>query len=297
VFATTSRLLSQLVPAAILVVAAACGADAIKEPLQYELGGARPVQIQTPPNIVAGKKYPLVVVLHGYGADGFLQYAYFGVRNWVDRGETFALAPDGLKDSSGKQFWNADPVCCAFGANKPDDSAYIAGLIDEAIALWPIDPAQVYLVGHSNGAFMAYRMACDHADKIAAIAGLAGAASSIPANCKPTQPVSILHMHGTADGSVPFGGGAGGTSSPGAIASVAQWAGKNGCGSTQQAGATRDLDSSVAGAETSTSMTVGCPSTGASDLWTMTGSEHLPTPSPTFSTEIEQWLFAHPREQ
>jgi polyhydroxybutyrate depolymerase len=224
-----------------------------------------------------------------------IQYAYFGVRAWVDRGDVFALAPDGLVDSRNMHYWNADPACCAFGNPKPDDSAYLAVLIDEAIAKWPVDPNRVFIIGHSNGAFMAYRMACDHADKIAAIAGLAGAASSVPAQCNPSAPVSVLHMHGTADAVVPFAGGLGGTSSPGAVASVAFWAGKNGCGTTQTAGATHDLDNAIAGAETSTSSTAGCPISGAADLWTLTGSSHIPSPSSTMSSDIQAWLFAHGR--
>lgn len=272
----------------------ACGSDPEPLPTSTELGGVRPTELQVPRNIVKGKKYPLVVVLHGYGADGLLQYSYFGVRNWVDRGEVFALAPDGLVDANNSHFWNADPACCAFGSQKPDDSAYIAGLIDEAVANWPIDPKRVFVIGHSNGSFMAYRLACDHADKIAAIAGLAGAATSVPAQCKPSQPISVLHMHGTADTIVPYGGG-GSLTAPGAEASVAYWAGKNGCGTGLATGTTMDFDSAVPGAETVTKQTAGCPATGAADLWTLNGSAHIPSVNDAFSPAIEAWLLAHAR--
>jgi polyhydroxybutyrate depolymerase len=33
----------------------------------------------------------------------------------------------------------------------------------------------VYFTGHDNGGFMAYRLACDHSDKIAAIAVMGAA--------------------------------------------------------------------------------------------------------------------------
>ncbi|MBP9084841.1 MAG: hypothetical protein KBG15_01940 [Kofleriaceae bacterium] len=271
-----------------------CGSSTSTTPPSTELGGDRPAELRVPKIIEPGKRYPLVLVLHGYGADGFLQYAFFGVRNWVDRNEAFGLAPEGLTDENNQQFWNADPACCAFGSQKPDDSTYLAGLIDEAIAKWPIDPKQVFVIGHSNGAFMAYRMACDHADKIAAIAGLAGAATSVPAQCKPSQPVSILHMHGTADTVVPYAGG-GALSAPGAVASVSYWASKNGCSSTTTIGATLDLDSRIVGAETQIVTTDACPAAGAADLWTMAGSSHIPSVGDTFSPAIEQWLLAHAR--
>ncbi len=290
----SSRMRLSLLAAALSYALFACGSDTVATPASTELGGDRPTELRVPKKLESGKRYPLVMVLHGYGADGLLQYAYFGVRNWVDRNEAFGLAPEGLIDDSNRQFWNADPACCAFGSQKPDDSAYLAGLIDEAIAKWPIDPKRVFVIGHSNGAFMAYRMACDHADKIAAIAGLAGAAASVPAQCNPSQPVSILHMHGTADTVVPYGGG-GMLTAPGAVASVAYWAGKNGCGTTTSNGATLDLDNGVSGAETQAVTTNGCPATGAADLWTMTGSSHIPSVGDAFSPAIEQWLFAHAR--
>ena len=46
---------------------------------------------------------------------------------------------------------------------------------------------------------MAYRMACQSADLIAGIASLAGATFLDPSRCAPSQPVNILHIHGTAD--------------------------------------------------------------------------------------------------
>ena len=49
---------------------------------------------------------------------------------------------------------------------------------------------------------MAYRMACESADLIAGIASLAGMTFLDPSRCAPSQPVNILHIHGTADDSI-----------------------------------------------------------------------------------------------
>jgi polyhydroxybutyrate depolymerase len=93
---------------------------------------------------------------------------------------------------NGARFWNATDACCDVDASGVDDSSYLAGLINEIGSHVAVDPRRVFVVGHSNGAFMSYRMACDHADTIAAIVSLAGAPPADPAACRPTEPVAIL---------------------------------------------------------------------------------------------------------
>ena len=139
------------------------------------------------------------------------------------------------------------------------------------------------MIGHSNGGFMAYRMACERADVIAAIASLAGLAASLPAACAPTRPVNVLHMHGTADDVVPYASGGSGIGTIGADGSVDQWAGKNGCATARTPGADLDLDNAVVGAETRTSALQGCPASGGIDLWRMEGSSHVPRSAPASS--------------
>ena len=67
-----------------------------------------------------------------------------------------------------------------------------------------VDPYRIYVAGHSNGGFMSYRLACTHADRIAAIVSLAGATFDTPADCSPTEPVAVLQIHGTADDTCPI---------------------------------------------------------------------------------------------
>jgi len=249
-------------------------------------GGDRPVKLKTPPTLTDGKQYPLLVVLHGFGASGFVQGAYFGVNDLPMQDKALLLAPDGTEDSSGRQFWNADAACCDFEHRNPDDVAYIGKLIDDVTADWPVDKNQVFILGHSNGGYMAYRMACERADVIAAIASLAGNASSSPATCTPARAVNVAHLHGTMDGTVAYSG---------ASASVSQWATKNGCGSGSTPGPAFDLDNNVEGAETKTSATNGCPANGAVELWSMEGSGHIPSMNATFSTTIFDWFTAQKR--
>ena len=278
----------------LLMVMTACGgSDPVDRPKTF--GGDRPVTLQTPATLEDGKTYPLLVVLHGYGATGFVQEAYFRVNGLPAANQAFVLAPDGLIDSTNHQFWNADPACCDFDHQNPDDVGYIGGLIDDVLASWPVDHGAVFVLGHSNGGFMAYRMACDRADVISAIGVLAGDAASMPASCQPSRTVNVLHVHGTADAVVPYDPGTGSVTGLGAEASVMQWAGHNGCGTTRTAGADLDLDTAVPGAEAHTSSTTGCPAGGAVDLWSLEGSGHLPVLSAEFPTLVMQWFTDHRR--
>lgn len=278
--------------AALACVLVGCGDDgggAADRPTLF--GGDRPAVLKVPASLDDGQRYPLVMVLHGYGVSGFVQQAYFGAYPLATAGTAFVIAPDGTVDGSGKQFWNADPACCDFGNTGVDDVGYLGGILDDILASdWPVDPNQVFLIGHSNGGFMSYRMACERADIIAAILPLAGLASSQPAGCTPSQPVSVLHVHGTADPTVPFvNGGAG------AEASTAQWAQKNGCGTTRTAGPDLDLEKNLAGAETHTATVDACPALGKVELWSIEGAGHIPVFQPTFTQTWLDWLTAHAR--
>lgn len=269
---------------AVVCAIAACGESSSPPDRPLVIGGERPVEVGVPAHFDEARSYPLILVLHGYGANGFVQRAYFGAGKIQDRGDAFVLAPDGNVDSSGRQFWNADDFCCDFDGRNPDDVGYLGGIVDEALASWPIDPSRVYAIGHSNGGFMAYRMACERADLFAAILSLAGNSVNVP--CEPAQPLSVLHVHGDGDDVVPYAG---------AQPSVDAWKAHNGCTGALEAGADLDLDTAVAGAETRTSSTAGCPDGGAVDLWRLEGGAHIPTFGAAWEPAMWQWLVEHSR--
>jgi poly(3-hydroxybutyrate) depolymerase len=63
----------------------------------------------------------------------------------------------------------------------------------------------VWVVGHSNGGMMAYRLACELSTRVTAIGVAAGAL--VIDTCAPVRPVSALHVHGELDTVVPLTGG------------------------------------------------------------------------------------------
>lgn len=270
----------------------ACGGEPGPRPTTF--GGDRPVTLQAPADLDEGRRYPVVMILHGYGANGFVQQGYLRLGDLADREDVLVLAPDGTTDSGGSQFWNADPACCDFGQTGVDDVGYLGGVLDDVRAAWPVDPARVAVIGHSNGSFMAFRMACDRADVVTAIAGLAGLGPTAP--CAPARPVHVLHIHGTADATVPYDGGEfAGVITPSAAASVAAFAAHNGCTGAPAPAGTIDLDSGLPGAETTVTVTAGCPADGAADLWTIEDGGHIPGLSAGFVDELTGWLRDHRR--
>jgi polyhydroxybutyrate depolymerase len=201
--------------------------------------------------------------------------------------------PDGALDPSGDLYWNATDACCDLFDEDINHVKYLKDLIDKLDELYNLDPQRIYIMGHSNGGFMAYRMACERAGRIAAIASLAGAADNDPAQCNPGQPVHTLQVHGTMDGTISYAGGIIASNEyPGAVATTEQWAAHNGCDDEAENLPDLDLDNSILGDETTViRYSQGCSEGGSSELWTINGGGHVPNFSPSFRTTILDWLF------
>lgn len=267
----------------------------------YVYGGDRPVPLFRYPDGADPKKpLPLVMVLHGYGAGGFLQTAYFRLEKLVESKQFLLVAPDGTPDKGGKRFWNAVDSCCDFDKTNVDDVKYLTGLVDEIGSKWTIDRKRVYLVGHSNGGAMSYRLACDAADRFAAAFVLAPLFYGDASKCNPKAPISIRHLHGTADETVAYEGNG---ASPGSLVAnypaapkvVETWAKLNGCNATPSpAGAPIDLDKGVPGAETTVTSYPGCRDGAVTELWSMAGTKHVPMDlAADLGEQIWTYLSAH----
>lgn len=241
---------------------------------------------------------PLIVLLHGYTSSGAGVDAYMGMSEIADDYGFLLVAPDGTRESSEDEnpFWNASDACCNFYGSDVDDSGYLMSVINRMKDEYNVDERRVYLIGHSNGGFMSYRMAYEHPETIAAIASLAGAGhtGSRPA---PDEPVSVLQIHGTADQTIAYQGGEiRETRYPGARASVSRWAGYNGCISQGRGRERRDLDASLPGHETGVlTFDVGCEPGGAVELWTIASGAHSPAFSDSYAEQVVEWLFDHPK--
>ena len=259
----------------------------------------RPIDVHVPPSYRKGTPAPLLILLHGFGASGDLQEGYLGLTTPADAAGMLYVHPDGTKNVIGKQFWNATDACCAGpkAATEVDDSAYLDAVIAQVRSQYDVDPKRIFIVGHSNGGFMAYRMACDHADEIAAIVSLEGATFDDPADCTPSEPVSTLEVHGRSDTTIFYDGGSiVGRTYPGAQETVETWATYDGCSTTPDdpAPAPRQIVNDLPPAAV-VSYSDGCEPGGHAELWDQPEGTHIPAWSATFSQQLIDWLQAHPK--
>lgn len=254
----------------------------------------RPFEVFVPDTYDGSAAVPLVVLLHGYGINGAMQEDFFQLRQLADSRGFLLATPDGTIDADGSHFWNATDACCGFGATV-DDSAYLVAVIQHIEADYRVDPARVFLVGFSNGGFMSYRMACDHADLIAAIASISGATFLDPSACNPSEPVTVVEIHGDHDEAIAYDGGTfRDQPHPGAVETVADWAAYDGCtGPATEAAEGRDLDQRFDDAIVA--QYEGCPPGVAVELWTIPGGAHIPELTDTFSAQVIDFLLAHPK--
>jgi polyhydroxybutyrate depolymerase len=260
------------------------------------IGGDRPVEVLVPSSLKPGVPAPLVILLHGYSVNGNVEELYLQLAPLAEERGFLYAHPDGTIDPKANYFWNATDACCDMFASGVDDSAYLASVIDQIQARYSVDPKRIYLVGHSNGGFMSYRMACDHADKIAAIASLAGAMFADPSKCKPSSPVSVLQIHGTSDPEVLYDGSMA-ENYPGAETTAKDWAALDSCAPDADGSAPAlDLDDSIAGDETQVSRwTKGCASSTGVELWAIAGGHHVPSLTHEAHEKLIDFLFAHPK--
>jgi polyhydroxybutyrate depolymerase len=151
---------------------------------------------------------PLVIVLHGAGMNGARMRRATGYEfdRLADERQYAVLYPDGYKRT-----WNDCRKESTYPAKieNIDDVGFIEALIASFQKENGIDLRRVYLFGYSNGGHMAFRMAMEHPDEVAAIAAVS---ASLPASEDSSCPnigrtARAMVIDGTDDPINPFGGG------------------------------------------------------------------------------------------
>lgn len=263
-------------------------------PTEAELVAERPYTVAVPSGYDAAQKYPLLIVLAGFGSMGSSTSLYLGFTQLAADQGAFLVTPD--PDAPHARFaWNPNPQ------QYPEfDVQYVKGIIHDVEAKYSIDHGRVFVAGHSLGGEMAHRMGCDASDDVAAIASLAGQVTKDPAGCAPARAVSAVEIHGTLDQTIGYNGDVQNSppdpSVPSAHETIAVWARNDACtGAIAATGTTYDLDVDIAGSETTVEAYAGCPTGIAAELWTINGGVHRPGLTPSFAPTVWSFLGAHAR--
>jgi polyhydroxybutyrate depolymerase len=159
------------------------------------------------PKSYSGDSTSLVLSFHGGMGSAEIQKKYYG---WVEKSEKegFIVAfPNGASRlNSGKlATWNAGRCCGYAVESNSDDVQYVKLIINDIKNKVNID--KIFATGMSNGGMFSHRLACEMSDVFSAISAVAG--TNVFDLCEPSQPISIMHIHGLNDNHVLFDGGCG----------------------------------------------------------------------------------------
>jgi polyhydroxybutyrate depolymerase len=170
-------------------------------------GTDRTYKVHLPTGYDPEAAHRLVVVMHGYFMSSDQMETVTGLTTVSDEKGFIVVYPSGVSVC-----WNAGTCCGTCVAGDAPDVEFLGMMLDKIEQDLCIDPKRVYATGFSNGGMMSHRLACEVADRFAAIAPVSGTVAVDP--CNPTRPVAVMHTHGSDDFVVPWdGGGFGGAAS------------------------------------------------------------------------------------
>jgi polyhydroxybutyrate depolymerase len=227
----------------------------------------------------SAQRLPLLVFLHGLGGSGQDLREQLRLVELAESRGFVLLTPEGPLDFAGRRYWNATGSCCDFDRKGLDHVGELRDWIQHAVRNPRVDPRRVYLIGFSNGGFLAHRAGCELAPLLHGIVSIAGAAPGKGERCEPAAPLNVLQIHGTADPIVAFDGGYLFANTryprhPSVDETLARWAKLEHCSEQRKPGGTLDLDPRIAGGETEITAYEGCRG-GRVELWKVVGGNHV----------------------
>ena len=187
--------------------------------------------VHLPKGYDSQQHYPVVILLHGLNQDGAEMARLTHFNDFADRDSIIAVYPNALGGrwtlGGGGELrtyrrgpyrrpgiWGpgypppprSEPPERREAAPRNQDMQFLHRMLDRLATNYPVDTRRIYAVGLGEGGFMAIRMGCNMADRIAAIA-VVGAAMPRMQSCIPSRPLPALLMNGTDDPVVPYDGG------------------------------------------------------------------------------------------
>ncbi len=255
----------------------------------------RGYRLHVPPQAASGQPLPLVLNLHGATQNGLLEEVQSGMDTSADQNGYLVAYPDGTRistvltpDPVAKQAqygWNAGRCCGLPVTRHIDDVGFLEKVIADIAHRTPTDLRRVYMTGISNGGMMAYAMASEASDRVAAVSSVSGQVE-LPA-IHPSRPVPTLEFHSVND---PIAKWAGVPNRDPALRlsvleGITQWVRADGCRPRPVTGPTVvGVTGTISAGETATPVTYQhCRSGTEVALWRFTGSGHV-WPGSTLNT-------------
>jgi len=186
--------------------------------------------VHLPQGYDSQQRYPVVILLHGLDQDAAEMARLTHFNELADRDSIIAVYPNALGGrwtlAGGEPrpyrrgpyrrpgIWGpgypppprSEPDDRREAAPRNQDMQFLHRMLDRLATRYSVDTRRIYAAGLGEGGFMAIRMGCNMADRIAAIAVVAAAMPRM-LNCIPSRPVPVLFMNGTDDPVVPYDGG------------------------------------------------------------------------------------------
>ncbi len=198
----------------------------------------RRYRVHVPKGYNSSKPTPVVIAFHGGGGNPESMIRLSGLNDKSEQAGFIVAYPYGSGRQADRGLTFHGGNCCGYAQRKRiDDVGFIRVLLDDLAEAANVDPRRVFATGLSNGGIMAHYLGCQLADRVAAIAPVAG--PLMTDTCNPSRPVPVMHFHGTADELAPFHGGKGqGTASVPAFLrpsftsvadTIERWVKANGC--------------------------------------------------------------------
>jgi len=260
--------------------------------------------LYVPASIHWDQPVPLVFVFHGGTGNAESAIRMSGLNDVADQNGFLVIYPNGTSRISDDKLltWNGG-TCCGYAQEKNvDDVGFVRAIVISLQGQANIDGRRIYATGLSNGGILSQRLACEAADLFAAIAPVAGTLNFSP--CRPSQTISVIEFHGTADQHIPYTGGFG----PKSLVdvnftsvrdSVGFWSSFNSCNSQPETKISSDIQHETWG---------GCANSTAVELYTIIDGGHAwpgesagwpgsdePTQTISASQLIWEFFAAHPK--
>jgi polyhydroxybutyrate depolymerase len=158
--------------------------------------------VSYPQNVGTDSEVPLIINMHGYGSDALSQRFYSEMDEFAHAQGIAVVYPQGAPNNINTNSWN---IGAFWDGSNLDDVGFISQMIDQINQNFNIDLDRVYACGMSNGGYMAYELACELEDKIAAFGSVTGNFMlNTNQTCDFTREVPIAHFHGTSDSIVDY---------------------------------------------------------------------------------------------